>query len=297
MVYDLGGKFDESFNQSAWDGAERFRRETGLGYLEIEVAAADRREEALRAMAGAGATTIAALGFAQSEAVAAVARERPDLDFVLIDGDLDLPNVRSVAFREQEGAFLAGMAAALASRSGRVGFVGGMDVPAVRNFAAGYRQGARHVNPEIEVAEAMVGTTPDAWHDPGTGEALARAQFAAGADVVFAAAGGSGLGVYRAAAAVGGLAIGVDSNQNRLHPGTMLTSAVKRVDVAIYRAFLDACQGRFTAGRQLLGLAEGGVDWALDEHNRPLIDAAMEARIERARADIAAGRLAVEDGG
>ena len=297
VVYDLGGKFDESFNQAAWDGAERFRRETGIGYLEIEVAAADRRQEAVRAMAAAGATTIAALGFAQSEAVAAVARERPGVNFVLIDGALDLPNVRSVAFKEHEGAFLAGMAAAMASQSGRLGFIGGMDVPAVRNYAAGYRQGARHVNPEIEVADAMVGTTPDAWHDPAAGAALAREQFAAGADVVFAAAGGSGLGVYRAAAAAGRLAIGVDSNQNRLHPGTMLTSAVKRVDVAVHRAFMDACEGRFTAGRQLLGLAEGGVDWALDGHNRPLIDAAMEARIERARADIVAGRLAVEDGG
>ena len=296
IVYD-GDKFDESFNQAAWDGAERFRRETGNGYLEIEVAAADRREEAVRAMAEAGATMIAALGIAQSEAVAAVARERPGVDFVLIDGALDLPNVRSVAFKEHEGAFLAGMAAAMASQSGRLGFIGGMDVPAVRNFAAGYRQGARHVNPEIEVADAMVGTTPAAWHDPGAAATLAREQFAAGADVVFAAAGGSGLGVYRAAAAAGRLAIGVDSNQNRLHPGTMLTSAVKRVDVAVHRAFMDACEGRFTAGRQLLGLAEGGVDWALDDHNRPLIDAAMEARIERARADIVAGRLIVEDGG
>ena len=294
VIYDLGGKFDRSFNQAAYDGAERFRRETGSAYLEGEIAAPGKREEAVRAMAQAGATAIVALGFAQTEAVAAVARDWPHTGFVLIDGELDLPNVLSVAFKEHEGAFLAGMAAALASQSGRVGFIGGMDVPAVRNYGAGYRQGARHVNPEISILSATVGSDASAWNDPERAAALARDQFAAGADVVFAAAGGSGLGVYRAAAAAGKLAIGVDSNQNRLHPGTMLTSAIKRVDEAVYRAFMAAWRGCFSGGRQLLGLAEGGVDWALDRYNRPLIAPAMEARIERARADIVAGRIAVQ---
>ena len=176
-------------------------------------------------------------------------------------------------FKEHEGSFLVGMAAAMSSRTGRIGFVGGMDVPLIRRFAVGYEEGAKHVNPDILVYRDMTGTTPAAWRNPAKGGELARGQFRRGADVVYAAAGATGLGVYQAAREAGKLAIGVDSNQNYLHPGTMLTSMIKRVDLAVYEAFKSARDGSWKGGVRILGLAEGGVGWALDEHNRSLVPA------------------------
>ncbi len=294
IVYDTGRKFDRSFNQAAWEGAERFRTETGVDYLEHQVEAPAGRERAFRALAKRGATVIVAVGFAHTAAVEKVARDYRGVRFALIDDEVDLPNVRSILFREHEGSFLVGMAAAMASGAGKIGFVGGMDVPLIRNFAAGYAEGARYIDSGIEIFVNMTGKTPAAWSDPARGAELARGQFNRGADVIYAAAGRTGLGVYRAAVEAGKLAIGVDSNQNYLHPGTMLTSMIKRVDVATYRAFKDAWQGTWTSGVRSLGLAEDGVDWALDEHNRGLVSAEMEARIEQARKDIVAGRIAVE---
>ena len=294
IVFDMGGRFDKSFNQAAYEGAERFKGETGIAYREFEVTSPAQRGQAFRNMARRGASVVVGVGFAQAAAVEKAAGEFPGTKFAIIDGVVDLPNVRSIVFKEHEGSFLVGMAAALASKTGKVGFVGGMDIPLIRNFAAGYVEGARYVNPDVEVFRNMTGTTPAAWRNPAKGGELARSQFDRGADVVYAAAGATGTGVYQAAVDAGKLAIGVDSNQNYLHPGTMLTSMVKRVDVAVYKAFMDAKNGAWTSGLQVLGLAEDGVGWALDAHNRPLVDAAMEARIERARADIVAGRLVVE---
>ena len=294
IVFDMGGKFDKSFNQAAFDGAERFKKETGIDYREFEVTSPTQREQAIRNMARRGATVVIGIGFAQAAAVDKVAKEFPDTKFALIDGVVDLPNVRSIVFKEHEGSFLVGMAAALASQTGKVGFIGGMDIPLIRNFAAGYAEGARHVNADVEVFQNMTGTTPAAWNNPTKGGELARSQFDRGADVIYAAAGGTGTGVYQAAVDAGKLAIGVDSNQNYLHPGTMLTSMVKRVDVAVYKAWTDAKDGNWTSGLQVLGLAEDGVGWAVDEHNRDLITADMEARIEQARKDIIAGEITVK---
>ena len=294
IVFDMGGKFDKSFNQAAFDGAERFKKETGIDYREFEVTSPTQREQAIRNMARRGATVVIGIGFAQAAAVDKVAKEFPDTKFALIDGVVDLPNVRSIVFKEHEGSFLVGMAAALASQTGKVGFVGGMDIPLIRNFAAGYAEGARHVNADVEVFQNMTGTTPAAWNNPTKGGELARSQFDRGADVIYAAAGGTGTGVYQAAVDAGKLAIGVDSNQNYLHPGTMLTSMVKRVDVAVHKAWTDAKDGNWTSGLQVLGLAEDGVGWALDEHNRGLITADMEATIEQARKDIIAGEIMVK---
>jgi basic membrane protein A len=209
---------------------------------------------------------------------------------VIIDGVVDLPNVQSVLFKEQEGSFLVGMLAALASRSAKVGFIGGMDIPLIRKFQCGYEQGAKYANPKIEVVALMTGTTPAAWSDPARGGELARAQFTKGVDVVFAAAGGTGVGIYQAAKDAGKLAIGVDSNQNHLHPGTMLTSMVKRVDRAVYDASKE-----FKPGLTVLGLGDGGVDYALDEFNAKLVTPAMKAKVEAARADIVGGRIKVAD--
>ncbi|HUJ44773.1 MAG TPA: BMP family ABC transporter substrate-binding protein [Opitutaceae bacterium] len=295
IVYDFGGKFDRSFNQSASEGAERFKKETGIAFREFEITNAAQREQVMTQFARRGATIIVAVGFTQASAVERVAREFPEVKFTIIDGTVDLPNVQSVNFREQESSFLCGMLAALASKTGKVGFVGGMDIPLIRKFALGYRAGAQYVNPAIEVFENMTGTTPGAWGDPTKGAELARSQFGRGADVIFHAAGATGLGVMQAAQDEGRLSIGCDSNQDYLHPGSVLTSAVKRVDVAVYRAFRDARNGTWKAGPLLLGLAENGVDWALDEHNRALVTPEMERRVNQARADIISGKVKVPE--
>lgn len=295
VIFDMGGKFDKSFNEGVFNGVEKFKEETGVSYREFEVTNETQREQALRRMAQRGADPIIGVGFAQAPALEKVAKEFPDTRFTIIDAVVDLPNVRSVVFKEHEGSFLVGMIAALKSESGKVGFVGGMDIPLIRKFACGYEQGAKHVNGNAEVLQNMTGTTPAAWNDPTRGSELAKSQFGRGVDVVYAAAGGTGIGVYQTAKDSGKFAIGVDSNQNHLQPGTMLTSMLKRVDVAAYKAFKDASDGTWAPGIQVLGLAEDGVGWALDENNQDLISAEMKAKVEAAAADIVAGKLSVHD--
>jgi len=295
VVFDMGGKFDRSFNEGIYNGVERFSEETGIEYLEFEVTNEAQREQALRQMAQNGADTVIAVGFAQAPAVEIVAAEFPDVNFTIIDAVVDLPNVRSVVFREEEGSFLVGILAAMASETGAVGFVGGMDIPLIRAFGCGYAQGARYADPEVDIYQNMTGTTPAAWNDPGRGGELARSQFDRGADVVYAAAGGTGLGVYQAAEDTGNLAIGVDSNQNYLHPGTMLTSMLKRVDVAAYNAFMDSMNGTWEPGVQVLGLAEEGVGYALDEYNWDLMTPEMINAANSAIIGIMNGDIEVVD--
>ena len=295
LLYNMGGKFDKSFNEAAYNGAEAFKKDTGIGYLEFEPTTEAQREQALRNMARRGANIIVAVSFAQTSAVETVAAELPDVKFTLIDGVVDAPNVQSVIFKEHEGSFLVGMLAAMASKTGKVGFIGGMDIPLIRKFACGYEHGAKHVDSATDVLVNMTGNTPAAWNDPTKGSELAQSQFGSGADIVFAAAGGTGVGVYQAAKDNGKLAIGVDSNQNHLHPGTMLTSMVKRVDVAVADAFKSAMEGTWEPGFKVLGLAEDGVAWALDEHNRALVDADMEAKMKAAEKMIVDGGITVAD--
>jgi basic membrane protein A len=290
VIYELGGKFDRSFNQAAYQGAERWKQETGKPYLEFEIVNAAQREQAARRLAERGADPIVAIGFPQAASIDKVAREFPNTRFAIVDAAVDRPNVQSIVYREHEGSFLAGMLAAMASKSGKIGFVGGMDIPLVRKFACGYEQGARHADAKVRVSTSLIGTTPAAWTDPARGAELTRAQVAQGVDVVFSAAGTSGLGILQAAKDAGILAIGVDSNQNPLHPGTMLTSMVKRVDLVVYQAFKGVQPG-VTA----LGLKEGGVDLAMDEHNAKLVTPEMQGRLDAARAGIVSGRLAVSD--
>jgi basic membrane protein A len=290
VIFDMGGKFDKSFNEAAYNGAERWKKETGKTYLEFEIANATQREQAIRRMADRGASPIVGIGFSQGTAIEKAAKEFPKLQFAIIDFVVDLPNVQSVVFKEHEGSFLVGMMAAMASKTGKVGFVGGMDIPLIRKFQCGYEQGAKYANPKVEVSANMTGTTPAAWGDPARGGELAKAQFAKGVDVVFAAAGGTGVGVYQAAKDSGKLAIGVDSNQNHLQPGTMLTSMVKRVDVAVYNSFMGA-----KPGVSSLGLKEGGVDYAMDQYNAKLVSADMKAKVDAAKADIISGKIKVID--
>jgi len=295
VIFDTGGKFDKSFNEAAYNGAEKFKKETGINYAEFEVTNESQREQSLRKLAQRGATVIVATGFAQAPALKTVAAEFPKVKFVIIDDVVDLPNVQSVIFKEHEGSFLVGVLAAMASKTGKVGFVGGMDIPLIRKFACGYVQGVKYVNAQDEVFQNMTGTTGDAWNDPTKGGELARSQFDRGADVVYAAAGGTGLGVYQAAKDAGKLAIGVDSNQNYIHPGTMLTSMMKRVDLATYNAFKTAQDGTWKPGMQVLGLKEEGVGWALDDNNKPLITAEMQAKVDAAKKDIVGGTIKVHD--
>ena len=295
IVYDFGGKFDRSFNQSAAEGAARFTKETGISVREFEVTNAAQREQAMQQMARRGATIIVAIGFTQASAVEKVAKQFPDVRFTVVDAVVDLPNVQSVNFREQESSFLCGMAAALASKTGKVGFVGGMDIPLIRKFALGYVEGVKFVNPAAEIFQNMTGSTPAAWGDPTKGAELARSQFGRGADVVFHAAGATGIGVMQAAKDSGRLSIGCDSNQDYLQPGSVLTSAVKRVDVATYEAFLSAKNGTWKPGQIVLGLAEHGVDYSSDEYNRAVLTPAMKEKIDQAKADIISGKLKVSE--
>ena len=290
VIYELGGKFDRSYNQAAWQGAERWKQATGKPYLEFEIVNAAQREQAALRLVERGAKPVVAIGFPQAASITKVARQHPDTPFAIVDAVVDLPNVQSFVYREHEGSFLAGMLAAMASKSGKVGFVGAMDIPLVRKFACGYEQGARHAVPAVQVFTSLIGNTPAAWTDPARGAELTKAQVAKGVDVVFAAAGTSGLGILQAAKDAGVLAIGVDSNQNGLHPGTVLTSMVKRVDLAVLQAF-SGIQPGVTA----LGLKEGGVDLAMDEHNARLVTPPMRARLDAARAEIVSGKLKVVD--
>lgn len=290
VIFDMGGKFDKSFNQAAYTGAEQWKKETGQAYLEFEISNDTQRVQALRRMAEKKASPIIGIGFAQASAMQQVAKDFPKTQFVIIDGKVDLPNVQSVLFKEHEGSYVVGALAAMVSKTGKLGFVGGMDIPLIRKFQCGYEQGVKATNPKAEVFSNMTGTTSAAWNDPTRGGELAKAQFAKGADVIFAAAGGTGTGVYQAAKDAGKLAIGVDSNQNHVQPGTMLTSMVKRVDVAVYTALKN-----WKGGVQVLGLKEGAVDYALDEHNAKLIPAPLKAKVDAVKADIVAGKIKVAD--
>ena len=294
VIYELGGKFDKSFNQAAADGAERWKKRTGQPYFEFEIANAAQREQAALRFAERGANPIVGIGFPQAASIEKVARAYPATRFAIVDAVVDLPNVQSFVYREHEGSFLAGMLAAMASKSGKVGMVGGMDIPLVRKFACGFEQGARHANPKVEVRVAMVGTTPAAWTDPARGAELAKAQVAQGVDVIFAAAGTSGLGAMQAAKDAGILTIGVDSNQNHLHPGSVLTSMIKRVDVAVYNCMMSAKDGTWAPGSRVLGLKEDAVGYSLDDDNKALITDDMRQKVEAAKAKIIAGGLQVQ---
>ena len=296
VIYDMGGKFDKSFNEGVYNGVKKFTDETGIKVMEFEVTNETQREQAMRRMAERGATIILGVGFAQADAIAKVAAEYPDKQFSIIDVSwLDAPNLRQYSFKEHEGSYLVGVAAALASKTGKVGFVGGMDIPLIRKFACGYVGGVKAANGSADIYQNMTGTTPSAWNDPAKGAELAKSQIDRGADVVYHAAGGTGLGVIQAAADAGKLAIGVDSNQNGLAPGSVLTSMLKRVDVAAYETFKDAMDGKFTSGVLTLGVAEGGVDWALDDNNASLVTADIKSAVEQARKDILSGKVKVHN--
>jgi basic membrane protein A len=293
IIFDLGGKFDKSFNEAAFNGAEKWAKETGGTYKELEMQDEAQREQALRRLAEAGANPVVMTGFAFGDVLSKVAPDFPNTKFAIVDMVVDQPNVKSVVFNEHEGSYLVGMMAAMASKTGTVGFIGGMDIPLIRKFGCGYAQGVLAAKPDAKVVLNMTGTTPAAWNDPVKGAELAKAQKAQGADVIYAAAGGTGVGVLQTAADEGILSIGVDSNQNYLHPGKVLTSMVKRVDNAVYAAFTEG--ENLTPGINVMGLANDGVGYAMDDNNAALVTPEMIAAVDAAAAKIKSGELVVHD--
>ncbi|MTH76506.1 BMP family lipoprotein [Paracoccus aestuariivivens] len=293
LIFDLGGKFDKSFNEAAFNGAERWKAETGGSYKELEMQSEAQREQALRRLAETGANPIVMTGFAFGEVLNKIAPDYPDTKFAIVDMVVEQPNVQSIVFTEEQGSYLAGVMAAKASKSGTVGFIGGMDIPLIHKFECGYAQGFKATNPEGKVIINYTGTTPAAWNDPVKGGELVKAQISQGADVIYAAAGGTGIGVLQAAADANILSIGVDSNQNHLHPGKVLTSMVKGVDNSIYEAFKAGTD--LQPGIKVMDLASGGVSVALDDNNKPLVTEDMTAAVDTASKGITGGEIKVHD--
>ena len=300
VVFDEANLMDKSFTEAAYLGLKSFEEQNDVKVTVITPKSEGRadfptRVAQLEQAIEDGHDPIITVGFVYKLVVEKLALENPNSRFVAIDWMADLPNVQSVVFREYEGSFLVGALAAMASKSGKIGFVGGMDSPMIRAFGCGYAQGAKSINPDLAILDAMIGTTIEAFDQPERGRKLALAQYDDGADVVFHAAGGSGIGVLDAAAERRKLAIGVDSNQNYIHPGFVLTSMLKRIDVAVYLSLRSAMEETWQPGIRSLGLAEQGVGWALDEHNTHLISPEMQAKVEELEFDIVGGITEVVD--
>ncbi|HEV2914596.1 MAG TPA: BMP family ABC transporter substrate-binding protein [Pyrinomonadaceae bacterium] len=314
IVFDIGGKDDRSFNAAAYDGvkcAENGKHPDGkpcdkpsLGIVLRDVEPGDPTsiEPALRAFAERNYNLVIGIGFAQAPILEMVAKDYPKVNFAIVDGVSNLPNVASLVFKEHQGSYLVGMIAARTSRTGVVGFVGGMDIPLIHRFARGYEEGARAVNPNVRVIENYVGVTDAAWNNPGRGKELALSQIGKGADVLFTAAGNSGLGAFDAVEQAGKrdgrathFVIGVDSNQNGVKPGFVLTSMVKRVDNAVYQIVQDVVAGKFEGGIHVYGLEKDGVAYAMDQYNRDLLPADVLQEVEAARQKIISGQIEVTD--
>jgi basic membrane protein A len=295
IVFDIGGKDDRSFNSAAWEGCQRAKKELPIVLRDAEPGDPTSLEPALRAFAQYGYDLIIGVGFAQGPIIEQVAADYPNTKFAIVDFVVNKPNVAGLIFKEHEGSFLVGMIAAARTKTNTIGFVGGMDIPLIHKFLVGYEEGAKYVNPNIRVLPNFVGITDAAWNNPGKGRELATAQIEQGADIVFQAAGNSGLGVFDAAEAKGKYAIGVDSNQNWIKPGHILTSMVKRVDNAVYSVIKDTVEGRFKGGPHVYGLDNDGVGYAIDQYNKALIPPTLIEKIEEAKRDILAGKIKVTD--
>lgn len=294
MVFDVGGKGDKSFNDGAYEGLMRAAAALPITTSEFEPGQDADREVGLRRLAESGFDVVIGVGFLFTEAIRVVAPDFPKTAFVLVDGRIEnQPNVASLVFREEEGSFLVGALAAMKSASGTIGFVGGMDVSLIHKFEAGYTAGAKHVRPDVQVIVGYAGVRPEAFADPVRGKEIALSQIGRGADILFHASGVTGLGVIEAARERGVFAIGVDSNQNGVAPGTMLTSMVKRVDVAVEREIGSVVRGEFKGGIVDHGLKEEGVGYALDDFNRGLLTPQMIERVDALADSIVSGAIAV----
>jgi basic membrane protein A len=300
MVLDRGGKDDKSFNASAFKGLSEAKEKLGIQMKVVEAPDDNSYEPALRSFAQKDFDLIIGIGIAQAEAVKKVADAFPTKKFAIVDAEVVAPNVKALLFQEHEGAYLAGALAAMKSQSGKLGFIGGMDIPLIRRFQMGYEAGAKKVNPKAQVVSNYVGVTSQAWNNPPKGKELAIAQYDGGADVIFAAAGASGAGMFdaveeRSKAGSPRFAVGVDSNQNWVKPGLVLTSMLKRVDVAVKSTVEAVNEGKFSGGIQRFGLQDKGIDLAMDEHNASIVSADMKKKLEALKKDILSGKIKVPD--
>ena len=302
IVFDIGGKDDRSFNAAAWQGVQRASKDLPIVLRDIEPGTPNAIEPAMRAFAERNFDLIIGVGFAQAPIMEHVAKDYPNINFAIIDGVSDLPNVASLVFKEQEGSYLVGMLAAKTSQTGTIGFLGGMDIGLIHRFEKGYEEGAKAVNPNIHVIQNYVGVTDSAWNNPGKGKELSLSQIGKGADVIFTAAGNSGLGAFDAVEQQGKqngrathFVIGVDSNQNMVKPGFVLTSMVKRVDNAVYNIVQEVYNHRFSPGLHVFGLDKDGVGYAMDENNQSLISPEAIQQVEEAKKKIIAGEIKVTD--
>ena len=303
IVFDVGGRGDKSFNDGAYLGAERAERELGARVRFIEPGEGSDREAGLRLLAAEGMDLVIGVGFIFTDDLTELAKEYPGVHFAGVDYALKTdaagniipppPNLAALKFREEEGSYLVGALAALVGRSKRVGFVGGMDIPLIHKFEAGYRAGVRKVCPDCTVIAQYAGVTPEAFRNPGRGKELALSQYQQGVNVIYHASGSTGLGVFEAARQTGKLAIGVDADQYAEAPGHILTSMVKGVDAAVYDAIRRVKNHTFRGGIYQFGLKEQGVGYVYDEHNRALIPDSVRAKLEGLREEIIAGRIQV----
>ena len=296
IVFDIGGKDDRSFNAAAYEGVLRAKKDFPIVLRDVEPGDPTSIEPAMRAFAEREFDLIIGVGFAQTPIMQQVAKDYPNINFAIIDGVIELPNVASLVFKEHEGSYLVGMIAARKSKTGTIGFIGGMDIPLIHRFETGYEEGARAVNPSIRVIDNYVGVTDAAWNNPGKGKELAVAQISKGVDVIFTAAGNSGLGAFDAVEPYDDrYVIGVDSNQNWVKPGHVLTSMVKRVDNAVYQIVSDRVSGKFQGGIHVYGLENNGVGYALDQYNEALIPPDVLKDVEAAKQKIIRGQIQVTD--
>ena len=303
LVLDKAGREDRSFNEAALKGLKKAKKELGIKSKDVVAADDHAFEVLLRNFARKKYDLIISVGFAQKMAIDRVSAKFPKKNFVLLDATSEQPNVRNLMFHEHEGSFLVGALAAMKSKKKQIGFVGGMDIPLVRKFAVGFTEGAKYIDPKIKVISNYVGVTAAAWIDPAKGKELALTQYKGGADIIFAAAGASGLGVFDAAEEYSlseskkpsRFVIGVDANQNWIKPGYVLTSMLKRVDRAIFDVIKEAKEGSFAGGTRYFSLKDDGIGFAIDKHNRHLISKSDEGRLLKIRRDIIAGKIKVSD--
>lgn len=295
LVLDRGGKDDKSFNSSAYQGLLKAEKDFKITQKTVESSDDNSFETFMRSFAQKKFDLILAIGFSQAEALRKVAPLFPAQKFAIVDAEVDLPNVKSLMFEEHEGSYLIGAISALKSKTGTIGFIGGMDIPLIRRFEMGFKEGALKVNPKIQIKSGFIGVTSDSWNNPPKAKELAISQYKAGADVIFAAAGASNSGVFDAAEEKKLFAVGVDSNQNWVKPGLILTSMLKRVDIAVYAAVKDLTEGKFQAGVTRNGLESNGVGYAMDEFNKGLLSAELLKKVEALKKDILAKKIIVSD--
>ena len=295
LVLDKGGKDDKSFNSAAYLGATKAQKDLGIDLKYVEATDTNAIENLHRSFAKKDFDLIIGVGFAQVDAVKKIAEQFPDKKFAIVDGEISNKNVKSLMFEEHEGSYLVGALAAMKSTSGKIGFIGGVDIPLIRRFAMGYEAGIKKIRPEGKLTTNFIGVSGEAWNNPAKAKELALSQYNSGVEVIFVAAGASGSGVFDAAEEKKKLAIGVDSNQNWIKPGSILTSMLKRVDVAVYETIKEAKDGHFTAGTNRFGLKNKGIDYALDQYNEKLISPEQKSQLDKIKEQIIAGKITVPD--